>query len=44
MSNFPFDDVERLEREEDALPPIPEWPSIISYEPKRKKRKDTSRD
>ena len=26
---FPFDDVERLEQEEDDLPEIPDWPSII---------------
>lgn len=26
---FPFDDIEELEREEDELPPIPQWPSIF---------------
>ncbi len=30
MSDFPFDDIERLYREEDALPPIPNWPSIFT--------------
>ena len=29
MTEFPFDDIERLEREEDELPIIPEWPTII---------------
>jgi len=28
-STFPFDDIDELEREEDELPPIPEWPSIF---------------
>lgn len=27
---FPFDDLERLEREEDELPLIPEWPTIFA--------------
>jgi hypothetical protein len=40
MSDFPFDDIERLYREEDALPPIPNWPSIFSDEPKPKKQQD----
>ena len=26
---FPFDDIEKLEREEDELPAIPAWPSIF---------------
>ena len=40
MSDFPFDDIERLYREEDDLPPIPDWPSIFSDEPKPKKQQD----
>jgi hypothetical protein len=34
MSDFPFDDIERLYREEDDLPPIPNWPSIFTNDPK----------
>jgi hypothetical protein len=30
---FPFDDIEELEREEDELPAIPEWPSIFESSP-----------
>ena len=32
MSDFPFDDKEKLESEEDALPEIPEWPTLIKYD------------
>lgn len=28
-TEFPFDDIEELEREEDELPAIPAWPSIF---------------
>ena len=28
-NRFPFDDIDELEREEDELPAIPEWPSIF---------------
>ena len=34
MSDFPFDDIERLYREEDDLPPIPNWPSIFTTDAK----------
>ena len=30
MSDFPFDDKEKLELEEDELPEIPEWPTILT--------------
>jgi hypothetical protein len=42
MSDFPFDDIERLYREEDDLPPIPDWPSIFSVKPKPKNQKNSS--
>ena len=40
MSDFPFDDIERLYREEDDLPPIPDWPSIFTSNPKPEKQLD----
>ncbi len=39
---FPFDDVLRLEAEEEALPDIPSFPSI--YGQAAIKRQDTGRD
>ena len=30
MSDFPFDDRAKLESEEDELPEIPEWPTILT--------------
>ena len=40
--SFPFDDVLRLEAEEEALPDIPSFPSI--YGQAATKREDTRRD
>ena len=31
-TDFPFDDEEALMAEEDALPPIPDWPSIFTLD------------
>jgi len=42
MSNFPFDDINRLEAEEAALPDIPHFPSI--YGQATTTRQDTRRD
>ena len=42
MTAFPFDDVLRLEAEEEALPNIPSFPSI--YGQAETKRQDTRRD
>ena len=39
---FPFDDVLRLEAEEEALPDIPSFPSI--YGQATAKKQDTGRD
>ena len=40
MSDFPFDDIERLYQEEDDLPPIPEWPSIFAPQKKDSRESD----
>ena len=42
MPTFPFDDVLKLEAEEEALPDIPDFPSI--YGQATTKRQDTRRD
>ena len=42
MTAFPFDDVLKLEAEEDALPDIPHFPSIHGQAPTKKQ--DTGRD
>ena len=42
MPTFPFDDVLKLEAEEEALPDIPSFPSI--YGQTTTKRQDTRRD
>jgi len=41
-SYFPFDDINRLEAEEEALPDIPHFPTI--YGQATTKRQDTGRD
>jgi len=42
MTAFPFDDVLKLEAEEEALPDIPDFPSI--YGQATTTREDTQRD
>jgi hypothetical protein len=41
-TDFPFDDINRLEAEEEALPDIPHFPSI--YGQATTKRQDTGRN
>ena len=42
MTAFPFDDINRLEAEEEALPDIPHFPTI--YGQATTKRQDTRRN
>ena len=42
MPDFPFDDINKLEAEEEALPDIPSFPSI--YGQATPTREDTRRD
>jgi hypothetical protein len=42
--NFPFSDLDKLEAEEDALPAIPEWPTIFADGQRKPKSPNTKRD